>query len=105
MDMPLEHRGFADDYMDASGAPLAGHLGDSYAGIVSWLTDQDLPNAPAYRAWLLRQIAEGVPLAMMGAWGFYPDAAFLEALGLDVSVQPAIPPVKITHRDALVDYV
>jgi uncharacterized protein (TIGR01370 family) len=103
MAMPVEHLGFAVDYMDAA-APREGHLGDEYAGIVAWLTDEDLPEAGRYRAWLARQLADGVPLAIVGRFGFHPDSGLLQTLGLAPAAQAAVLPLRVGRRDPLLDY-
>jgi uncharacterized protein (TIGR01370 family) len=103
MAMPIEYLGFAIDYMDAA-APREGHLGDEYAGIVAWLTDEDLPESGPYRAWLGRQLAEHVPLAIVGRFGCHPDTALLQLMGLVPAGQGATPPVRIGRRDPLLDY-
>ncbi len=102
--LPVEHLGFAVDYLDATGPLPQGHLGDEYAGIVTWLADGGLPAPHVYRAWLMRQIAEGVKVAMLGRFGFHPDPAFLSILGIELTGgQPQVP-VKIVRRDALMDF-
>jgi uncharacterized protein (TIGR01370 family) len=102
MAFPLEHQGFALDYMDAA-TPLPGHLGDEYAGVITWVQDE-LPNATEYRAWLLRQIDERVPLAIVGRFGFVPDEAFLDRLGLAADKEDPRPPFKIARSDALLGF-
>ena len=52
--LPVEYLGYAADYLDVRRGlpkePLAGR----YAGIVTWFTDDELPDALGYPAWLLQ---------------------------------------------------
>lgn len=84
----LEHLGYAVDYADVRRPlpeePLAGR----YAGIVSWFDDDELDDSPRYRAWLLRQLDDGVRLAAFSHIGFHADAAFLARLGLARAPEP-----------------
>ena len=78
----LEHLGYAVDYLDVSGPLPGGNLGDRYAGIVTWFTDDLLPDPGAYRAWLGAQLDSGMKVAILDHLGFLPDAALQQRLGL-----------------------
>src|SRR5688572_31913748 len=75
-----------------------------YTGAVSWFTDDDLPSALNYQAWISRQIAAGVRVVMLGRPGFQADRNFLDALGLSA---PSLGPrrlSRVAQRDSLIGY-
>lgn len=79
--MPVEYLGYAVDYADVHGELPEGPMADVYAGIVTWFTDDDLTDSGHYASWLTERFDEGVPVAMLGRIGFYPDDAFYERAG------------------------
>ncbi|AOU97144.1 hypothetical protein BI364_03220 [Acidihalobacter yilgarnensis] len=99
--MPLNHMGYATRSIDVSKTPLPdGLLTGQVAGIVTWFNTDDLANAGKVYAWLRRQMAAGVPVALLGQFGFPMDAAHLAPLGLDVSASPAgLLKAHIVHAD------
>jgi hypothetical protein len=99
--LPVEHLGYVPDYLDVRRGlprePLAGR----YAGIVTWFTDDDLPDSVGYPDWLLQQIEAGLPVVMFGRPGFAASDRFLARLGLAAAGVPS-QPLHIVERDALV---
>jgi len=81
--MPLNHLGYVLDFVDARQAPPDAIFGDRYAGIVTWFSGQ-LPAASGGTTlrWLLSRKQEGMPLAILGDFGFVPDSTALARLGL-----------------------
>lgn len=78
----LEHLGYAVDYLDVKGTLPGGSLGDRYAGIVTWFTDDLVPDPGAYRAWLGAQVDSGMKVAVLDHLGFLPDAQLQQRLGI-----------------------
>ncbi|MDP3540177.1 MAG: bifunctional glycoside hydrolase 114/ polysaccharide deacetylase family protein [Azonexus sp.] len=81
--MPLNHLGYVVDFIDARQALPKDVYRDRYAGIVTWFTGQ-LPaaNGSTVLRWLLARQQEGMPLAILGDFGFVPDSTTLGRLGL-----------------------
>ena len=86
--MPLNYLGYSTRIENvASGLPhgtLAGH----YAGIVTWFANDHIPQAAAVYRFLRRQMRDGVPVAILGSFGFAADAGHLHPLGLSVGHIP-----------------
>ncbi len=103
--LPLEYYGYAVDYLDASGPLLPGRLEETYAAIVTLLTDDTLPSPHLYRAWLLRNLDAGVKVVMVGRPGFAVDAALLLRLGLQlVGTGTLEGAVQFARRDGAVGF-
>jgi polysaccharide biosynthesis protein PelA len=102
--LPVEYLGFAADYLDVRRGlppePLAGR----YAGIVTWFTDDDLPDAIGYPEWLMRQIEAGVRVAMLARPGFPASKSFLARLGLAAGSAAPAKAVRVAKRDELVGF-
>lgn len=81
--MPLNHLGYVVDFADARQPLPEGISADRYAGIVSWFAGQ-LPAAAGTQElrWLMARQQEGMPLAILGDFGFIPEPAALSRLGL-----------------------
>lgn len=95
----LEHLGYAIDYVDVRGALPAGPLGDRYAGIVTWFTDDRVPNPTAYRTWLMSQIESGVKVAILDHLGFSPEPQWERKLGLSRAERSVSSDVKLVVRN------
>lgn len=100
---PLEHLGYAVDYIDAAG-PLPRHsLAGRYAGIVSWFSQQLRRPAP-YREFLGRALDDGVRVAVLGHPGFDLPRDWLRRLGLQLEASLPRGAVHVAHRDALIGF-
>lgn len=100
--LPVEYFGCVPTYLDVRAGLPAQPLAGLYAGIVTWFTDDDMPDALGYPEWLLRQIDSGVPVAMFGHPGFNASATFLARLGIEAVAGGASRSLRIADRDALV---
>lgn len=69
--MPLNYLGYVPEYRDIAkdGLPETS-LPGRYAGIVTWFHSTETTAGPAYAAWLLNQVVDGVPVAILGHFGF-----------------------------------
>ena len=86
--MPLNYLGYAVAYLDARQPLPAYPLAGRYAGIVVWLDKPAGREGKTLAAWLEKQIAAGVPVALLG------ESEFLLAgggkrFGLQLSPPPA----------------
>lgn len=83
LQMPLNHMGYQVDFTDVNQNLPNGSLNDRYAGIVTWfsgqLSDTSLKSLPR---WLLNRIAEDVPVAVIGDFGFPLERNIAQSLGL-----------------------
>lgn len=71
--MPLEHLGYAVDYLDAhKGIPADLNM-TKYHGIVTWFADNQLKDAENYAKWLTAQVRQGKKLVVIDDFGFYLD--------------------------------
>ncbi len=102
--LPLEHLGYAVDYRDVRNTLPEHVLTGRYAGIATWLRDDELPESKRYRHWLLKQIDEGMKIAIFGHPGFSLDKTFLARLGLAPVLTLPRAPLKITHADDLMGF-
>jgi len=100
--LPVEYFGCIAEYLDVRRGlpkePLAGR----YAGIVTWFTDDEMPDSLGYPQWLLEQIDAGVRVAIFGHLGFSASKSFLTRLGLEAPQSPPSRPLRIAGRDGLI---
>lgn len=81
--MPLNHMGYATREINVSHQSLpAGLLTGQIAGIVTWFDSDQFPRSGTTWRWLRKQIAAGVPVAVLGNFGMPLDATHLAPLGL-----------------------
>lgn len=84
--MPLNYLGYAVEYLDARQAlPSAYPLAGRYAGIVVWLDNPAGKEGRALATWLEKQIAAGVPVALLGESEFLFAGGSAKRLGLQFS--------------------
>ena len=95
----LEYLGYAVDYHDVRDPMPAGNLRDRYAGIVSWFTENRMPNETAYRDWLLKQIDAGMKIAILDHIGIPPELLAPRKLGFSFSDRKLGSDVKLRHAD------
>ncbi len=86
--MPLNYLGYSTRIQNVAAGLPHGTLAGRYAGIVTWFEDDHIPKADAVYRFLRRQMREGVPVAILGNFGFPVDAAHLRPLGLSVGRVP-----------------
>lgn len=99
--MPLNHMGYATYSLDVTQDPLPqGPLTGQIAGIVTWFNADRLKNAGKVYAWLRRQMAAGVPVLILGEFGFPMDVPHLAPLGLEAGTAPnGLFKASIAHAD------
>ena len=95
----LEYLGYAVDYVDVKAQLPSASLAGRYAGVVTWFTDDRVPNPEAYRSWLLKQLEAGVGVAVLDHLGFTPDRSFMQRLGLLREDKRASGEVKLLTAD------
>jgi hypothetical protein len=100
--LPIEHLGYVPIYLDVRTGLPQEPLEGRYAGIVTWFTDDEMPDTLGYPEWLLRQIEAGIPVAILGRPGFSASRTLLARLGLAAGATPPSQPLRIVQQDALV---
>jgi polysaccharide biosynthesis protein PelA len=102
--MPLEYLGYTLEYVDVRKGLPSYCLAGQYAGIVTWFNSDELPQSEVYKAWLSRQLDDGIKVGILGKLGFKADSVFLHRLGLKTVPGKITPPLKIDHSDNLIGY-
>lgn len=87
---PLNWMGYVPEYYDVRQPLPEFELAGRYAGIVTWFNEVS-PHAERAWGWLDRQIAGGTRVAVFGAFGFAPERARLQKLGLEPGAWPGVP--------------
>jgi hypothetical protein len=88
--MVLNHLGYATRGLNVDAAALPERsMRGRVAGIVTWFSGNDLKQGEAIHRWLRRQMAAGVPIAMLGEFGFARDAAHLAPFGIEPGSAPS----------------
>lgn len=103
LELPLNHLGYAVDYLDVRHplpeVPLAGR----YAGVVAWFTTSRVPQPEVWRAFLLQQLSSGMRVALFGQLGLEADTALLSRLGLKPTPE-LTPPLSFGPRSPLIGF-
>lgn len=87
--MPLNYMGYSTRIVNVDKPLPHGLLTGRYAGIVTWFESNYVPNGQAVYHWLRRQMHAGIPVAILGSFGFPADNLHLQALGLSTQPPPA----------------
>jgi len=103
--MPLNHLGYVVDFADARQPLPEGIAGDRYAGIATWFSGQlaAAAGAPVQR-WLLARQQEGMPIAILGDFGFAPDRSALGRLGLKNLAAEGVRQLRIASQHAMLGF-
>jgi polysaccharide biosynthesis protein PelA len=99
--LPLEYMGYVPTYWDVRRGLPDFPLNGRYAGIVTWFGG-DI-HVSGYAAWLKRQIKAGIPVAILGGFGFSPGAELLSQLGV-TGYRTFSPPYRLQHADGMVGF-
>ena len=103
--MPLNYLGYTVEYLDARQTLPAYPLTGRHAGIVVWLDNPAGKEGQALAAWLEKQVAAGVPVALLGESGFLFAGGSAKRLGLQLSPAPAVPArLHVAQRDPLIGF-
>lgn len=100
--MVLNHMGYATRAIDIDRQPLpAASQRGRIAGVVTWFSRHRIHHAPAVYAWLRKQMGAGIPVAIMGRFGFPADPPHLQPLGLQPGPEPSagVERVHVAARD------
>ena len=97
----LQALGCAVDFVDVRHG-LPREPSGRRAGIVTWFSDDDLPEALGYPRWLSRQIDAGSRIAMFGRPGFAAWQPLLDKLGLRAGPAGQARAARVVRRDELI---
>lgn len=87
LQMPLNHLGYVVDYLDIESELPNVPLNGKYAGITSWVSGQaSLAKGRQLSKWLTSRAAEGMPIAILGTFGFPLDRSFSKAFQLQAEI-------------------
>ncbi len=87
--MPLNYLGYSTRIQNVATGLPHGTLAGRYAGIVTWFEQDHIPEAGAVYHFLRRQMRDGVPVAILGRFGFPVDAAHLRPLEITTGPAPS----------------
>lgn len=99
----LEYLGYGAVYRDVGSGLPHGTLKGRYAGVVTWF-DGAVPNPDVYRKWLLHQIDDGVPVAIMGDPGIAITGGLAVRLGVREAGDLARDPPSIVRYDDMLGF-
>ena len=101
--MPVQYMGYIPEYKALNqplpDSPLIGR----YAGIILWTSDMQ-DNAAELKSWLLKQIDQGMHLAVIDQFGFARSNDNLNAFGLKVKDSVPGNQVEIVDKDPMVGF-
>lgn len=101
--MPLAYLGLVMEYQ-AVNQPLPNYpLSGRYAGVVSWLNDDDA-GGHVYGDWLAQQIEQGVPVAVFSHFGFGQNQEMFAKLGLTHEEAPVGEQLQVTDATAMMGF-
>lgn len=101
--MALNHLGYATRALNVDTDTLPTQaLRGRVAGIVTWFSGNDLKRSEVVYRWLRKQVAAGVPIAMLGEFGFPADIPHLAPFGIEPGPAPSasLEKVSILHQDS-----
>jgi hypothetical protein len=101
---PLNYLGYDLQYADVNAPLPAGITPDRYAGIVVWLEGDAPRDSAAWHDWIDARIAEHVPVAFMGQFGFDIDQGDSAALDLQAVPGPFNDAVNVVSRDPMIGF-
>ncbi len=101
---PLNYMGYDVEYADFSTRLPDAISPDRYAGVVAWIQDGDTPNPEAWQRWIMARIADHVPVAFMGQFGFDTTGPAAAALDLQPVTGTLATPVSEVTRDPMVGF-
>jgi polysaccharide biosynthesis protein PelA len=103
--MPLNHLGYVVDFADVRQPLPEGVWRDRYAGVVTWFSGQ-LPaaNGGTVQRWLMARLQEGIPLAILGDFGFVADRSLLARLGLKNTDAGNVSQLRIASQHAMLGF-
>jgi uncharacterized protein (TIGR01370 family) len=102
--LPINYLGYVPDYRDVREPLSEGTLVGRYAGIVTWINAERLPNGEQLADWLRRQRADGIRIAVLSNFGFALTVQRAAELGLRASEGEAVGNVHIVQSTSPVGF-
>jgi len=98
--MPMQFLGLVPDMRDVGDPMPEGTLTGRYAGIVTWINEPDRVNG-RFRKWLAAQVANGVPVVILGQMPFDPQDPISKPFGLQAQPTPRTLPRVVEQHPAM----
>ena len=102
--MPLNHMGYIVDYADANAELPKNIRADRYAGIVTWFSGGLEAAARPVARWLSERIGEGMPVAVVGSFGFPVDSSAPKAFGFVATPPSRKGALRIVRQDPMMGF-
>ena len=106
LQMPLNHLGYTVEYLDVNTDQLPENIfGDRFAGVVTWFSGGLADNVSApFARWIRRQIQTGLPLAVIGNFGYALNRDSARDLSVKPSARPLSAPLSIIGTDKMMGF-
>nr|WP_223217484.1 sugar ABC transporter [Paraburkholderia phenoliruptrix] len=101
---PLNYMGYDVEYADfSSGLPDA-ITPDRFAAVVAWIQRGAVPDSGVWQRWIAARIADHVPVALLGQFGFDVAGVAATALDMEAVSGPLEAPVKVLSSDPMIGF-
>ncbi|TDY26039.1 hypothetical protein B0G81_6539 [Paraburkholderia sp. BL6665CI2N2] len=101
---PLNYMGYDVEYADFSSRLPDAITPDRYAGVVAWIQRGAVPDPEAWQRWVAARMADHVPVAFLGAFGFDAAGSAGAALDLQAVGGTLAAPVTVVKSDPMVGF-
>lgn len=101
--MPVQYMGYIPEYHDLNNPLPSYPLAGQYAGIIVWPSGVQ-NNSLLLQRWLLKQIDQGLRVAVINEFGFAHSNANLQAFGLSIENAISTSHVETIVQDAMVGF-
>ncbi|CAE6818586.1 hypothetical protein R75483_06131 [Paraburkholderia domus] len=102
--MPLNYMGYDVQYADFSTRLPDDITPDRYAGVVAWIQRGAVPDPQVWQRWVAARMADHVPVAFLGQFGFDAAGAGGAALDLQAVSGTFAAPVTVVKSDPMVGF-
>ncbi|WCM21892.1 sugar ABC transporter [Paraburkholderia bryophila] len=101
---PLNYMGYDVEYADFSSRLPDTISPDRYAGVVAWIQRGAVPDPEAWQRWVAARMADHVPVAFLGQFGFDAAGSAGAALDLQAVGGTLAAPVSVVKSDPMVGF-
>ncbi|WP_179743115.1 polysaccharide deacetylase family protein [Paraburkholderia bryophila] len=101
---PLNYMGYDVEYADFSSRLPDTISPDRYAGVVAWIQRGAAPDPEAWQRWVAARMADHVPIAFLGQFGFDAAGSGGAALDLQDVSGTLTAPVSVVKSDPMVGF-
>ncbi|MEZ0602428.1 sugar ABC transporter [Paraburkholderia sp. IW21] len=101
---PLNYMGYDVQYADFSSGLPDDITPDRYAGVVAWIQGGAVPDPETWQRWVAARMADHIPVAFLGQFGFDAAASAGAALDLEAVSGKLAAPVTVVRSDPLIGF-